>query len=205
MSQFNFILFYNPTPYNSLTSQEHHPPLSSPYFPLINWFHKASLLFANHQFHLQRRVLLSVKRHLTPKPLFFLLKHTNSHLTKWGSRSKFPPPWRKSLWICSSLCLTELGMHNKDINPLQGCVFGYPLYMSYITWFIASLFTYKIYPFICQKECVCVCVGGWVEGCCSWWGREWLSFGCPLPFELCLWVPFLYVLYTLMYSILVYL
>ena len=141
MSQFILISFHNPTSYVFLTSREHHPPLSSPYFPLITWFHKAFLSFANCQFHLQRRASLSVERHLTPKPSFFLLKHTNFHLTKWGFRSKFPPPQGKFLWICSSLCLTELGMRNKDINPLQGC----------------------------------------------------------------LWVPFVYVLYNLMYSILVYL
>ena len=69
------IAFHNPTPYPSLTSQEHHPPRSSPYFPLITWFHKVSLSFAKRQLHLQMRALLSVERLSTPKPLFLLSRH----------------------------------------------------------------------------------------------------------------------------------
>ena len=85
-SQSILIPFQSRTPCTSLTSQEHHPPLSSPYFPLITWFHKVSLSLAKRQFHLQRRALLRLDRHLTPKPPFSLLKHTNSHLTNLETR-----------------------------------------------------------------------------------------------------------------------
>ena len=71
----NFLIaFHNPTPYPCLASQELHPPLFSPYFPIVTWFQKASLSFAKYQLHLPRRALLSVVMLLTPNPPFLLSK-----------------------------------------------------------------------------------------------------------------------------------
>ena len=41
MSQPFRMVFHNPTSSSSLTSQDHHPPTSSPYLPLITLCHKA--------------------------------------------------------------------------------------------------------------------------------------------------------------------
>ena len=102
------IAFHNPMPY---------PPLCfSSYFPLITWFHKAPLSFANLQFHLHKNTLLREERHFTPKPLFLLSKQTSAHLTSCGFSSRAPFPGKKSLWICSYLNLIVLGKISPNMN-----------------------------------------------------------------------------------------
>ena len=76
------IAFERHTLYPSLTSREHHPFFSTPYFPLITCFHRAPLSSTKCQHHLQRRALLSKERHLTPKPPFLLYKQTIPWFTK---------------------------------------------------------------------------------------------------------------------------
>ena len=73
------ISFQNPTPNPSLTSRVRHPPSSSPNFLLITCFQIVSPSVAKRQFHLHKRALLRVERHLTPKPPFLLSKQTIAH------------------------------------------------------------------------------------------------------------------------------
>ena len=89
------IAFHNPMPYPPLSSLEHQPLCFSPYFPLITWFHKAPLSFANLQFHLHKNALLREERHFTPKPLFLLSKQTSVHLTSCGFSLRAPLPHKK--------------------------------------------------------------------------------------------------------------
>ena len=77
------ISFQSPTRYSSLTSQVHHSSSFTPNFLLITCFQKVPIFFfCKLPTHLPKNVLLSLKGHLTPKPLFPLFEHTISHFTK---------------------------------------------------------------------------------------------------------------------------
>ena len=108
--------FQRPTPWPSLTSLKRHSPSFSPYFWLITCLQKALFSLEKHQLHLQRRALFIAERHLTLQPPFLFLEQTIFHLTKWGLCTRTPLHKRKSLWICSNLKLTSLGIQKSDMK-----------------------------------------------------------------------------------------
>ena len=81
----------DPNPSLSFSTTQHLIPISLPkntitsfflILPSNNLIPNGLLSFANRQLHLQRRALLRVERHLTPKPPFLLCKQTIAHLTR---------------------------------------------------------------------------------------------------------------------------
>ena len=91
------ISFQTPTPQESLSTPDLHPPFYSPNFPFMIFFHNKSRSLVKHQHHLQRRVLLNNKKERTPSPPFDFALQMVDHFTKCIFFSKTPFPHKNSL------------------------------------------------------------------------------------------------------------